>query len=50
MDDLENVFTALKSKKARDDHGHTYKIFKHGGKDLKKTLVGLCNQVKMIFI
>jgi hypothetical protein len=47
MDDLENVFKALKSNKARDAHGHTYKIFKHGGKDLKKSLLDLCNQVKM---
>ena len=46
LDDLENVFKTLKNNKARDAHGHTYKLFKHGGADLKSSLVKLLNLVK----
>ena len=46
MSNLENVFKSLKGNKARDAHGHTYEIFKFGGKDLKKSLLDLCNLVK----
>ena len=46
MDDLENVFKSVKNNKARDAHGHTYEIFKHGGSHLKKSLLKLCNRVK----
>ena len=46
MKDLEKVFKGVKNNKARDAHGHTYEIFKNGGKDLKKSLLDLCNHVK----
>ena len=46
LDDLENVFKTLKNNKARDAHGHTYELFKHGGADLKSSLVKLLNLVK----
>ena len=45
-EDLENVLKSLKNNKARDAHGHTYEIFKYGGKDLKRSLLNLCNSVK----
>ena len=46
MEDLENVFKALKGNKARDAHGHTYEIYKYGGKDLKNSLLDMCNLVR----
>jgi hypothetical protein len=46
MKDLENVFKSLKSNKARDAHGHTYELYKYGGRDLKLSLLKLLNLVK----
>ena len=45
-DDLDNVLKSLKNNKARDAHGHTYELFKYGGKALKLSLLKLCNSVK----
>ena len=45
-EDLEKVLKSLKNNKARDAHGHTYEIFKYGGKDLKRSLLKFCNEVK----
>ena len=42
-EDLENILKSLKNSKARDAHGHT---LKNGGKDLKLSLLKLCNAVK----
>ena len=44
--DLDVVLRDLKGNKARDAHGHTYEIFKYGGKDLQLSLLKLCNSVK----
>ena len=33
IDQLENVLKTLKNDKARDAHGHTYKLFKNGRAD-----------------
>ena len=46
MDDLEAVLKSLKDDKARDAHGHTYELFKYGGRDLKLSLLKLLNLVK----
>ena len=46
LDDLENVFKTLKNNKARDAHGHIYELFKHGGADLKTSVLELLNLVK----
>ena len=46
IEDLENAFKSAKNNKARDAHGHTYEIYKFGGKDLKISLLKLCNLVK----
>ena len=40
---------SLKNNKARDAYGHTYEIFKYGGKDLKQSLLNFCNLVKQIY-
>ena len=45
-EDLEKVFKSLRNNKARDAHGHIYELFKYGGKDLKKSLLHFCNEVK----
>ena len=41
--DLDEVFKALKNNKARDAHGHTYELFKYGGRDLKHSMLELFN-------
>ena len=47
IDDLEAVLKSLKDDKARDAHGHTYELFKYGGRDLKLSLLKLLNLVKV---
>ena len=44
--DLENALKSFKNKKARDSLGHSYELFKYGGRDLKKSLVLLFNLIK----
>ena len=46
VEDLDKVLKSLKNNKARDAYGHTYEIFKYGGKDLKQSLLNFCNLVK----
>ena len=46
IDDLDKALKSLKSNKARDDHGHTYELFKYGGMSLKISLLKLFNLVK----
>ena len=46
MNDLEKAIKTFKNNKARDEHGHTYEMFKYGGKDLKVSLLKLLNKVK----
>ena len=46
IEDLEKALKTLKNNKARDEHGHTYELFKHGGKDLKNSLLRLLNCVR----
>ena len=43
---LETALKSMKNNKARDMHGHTYELFKYGGRDLKLSLLELFNQVK----
>ena len=43
---LEAALKSLKNHKARDIWGHTYELFKYGGKDLKYSLLSLFNRVK----
>ena len=44
--DLEKVLKTLTNNKARDEHGHTYELFKYGGKSLKISLLKLFNAIK----
>ena len=44
--DLDKVLKSLKNGKARDPHGHIYELYRYGGKDLKYSLLKLCNLVK----
>ena len=46
MADLDKVLKSLKNGKARDPHGHIYELYRYGGKDLKYSLLKLCNLVK----
>ena len=46
MDDLENVLKKLKNNKARDAHGHIFELFKFGGRNLKLSLLKMCNLTK----
>ena len=46
MKELEVALGSLKNNKARDSWGHTYELFKYGGKDLKISLLTLLNRVK----
>ena len=46
IDDLEKALKTFKNNKARDEHGHTYELFKYGGIDLKMSLLKLLNEVK----
>ena len=46
MKDLENSLKTFKNNKSRDEHGHTYELFKYGGTDLKSSLLKLLNRVK----
>ena len=46
LKDLETALKSLKSHKARDIHGHTYELFKFGGKALKESLLNLFNRTK----
>ena len=45
-DDLEKVLKSLKNNKARDAHGHTFELFKHGGSDLKMSILKMFNLIK----
>ena len=45
-DDLEKALKTFKNNKARDEHGHIYELFKHGGKHLKQSLLMFLNRVK----
>ena len=44
--DLEKSLKTFKNNKSRDEHGHTYELFKYGGRDLKLSLLKLLNKVK----
>ena len=46
MDELNKVLKSLKNNKARDIFGHTYELYKHGGKFLKESLLRMFNQIK----
>ena len=46
MEKLEKVLKATKNNTARDAHGHVYELFKFGGRDLKLSLLKLCNLTK----
>ena len=46
IDDLDKVLKSLKNDKARDAHGHIYELFKHGGHDLKYSLLQMFNLMK----
>ena len=46
LTDLEAALKTLKNHKARDTHGHTYELFKNGGKALKESLLRLFNRTK----
>ena len=46
LSELEDALMSLKNNKARDSWGHTYELFKYGGRDLKLSLLNLFNQVK----
>ena len=46
LEDLEKCLKTFKNNKARDEHGHTYELFKYGGKDLKLSLLKLFNRIK----
>ena len=46
MADLDTVLKQLKNNKARDAHGHTYELFKYGGKYLRFSMLKLFNLVK----
>ena len=46
-DDLEKVLKSLKNNKARDAHGHTFELFKHGGSDLKLSILKMFNLIKV---
>ena len=46
MNDLEKVLKQLKDNKARDAHGHTYELYKYGGKDLKLSMLKMFNLMK----
>ena len=46
LEQLEKVLKATKNNTARDAHGHVYEIFKYGGRDLKISLLKLCNLTK----
>jgi hypothetical protein len=48
MSDLEKVLKNLKNNKARDSHGHIYELFKHGGRDLKLSLLKMFNLTKSL--
>ena len=44
--DLEVALNSCKNNKARDIYGHTYELFKYGGKDLKGSLLSMFNRVR----
>ena len=46
LSDLNKILKTLKNNKARDEHGHTYELFKYGGNSLKSSLLKLFNLVK----
>ena len=50
MSDLEKVLKSLKNNKARDSHGHTYELFKFGGRHLKLSLLRMLNLTKSLQI
>ena len=43
LDDLEKVLKSLKNNKARDAHGHIYKLYKYAGYDLKFSMLRMFN-------
>ena len=45
IEDLNNALKSFKNNKAHDEHGHVYELFKHGGNDLKLSLLKLINLV-----
>ena len=46
LDKLEDALKTFKNNKARDAHGHIYELFKHGGKNLKLSVLKFFNLVK----
>ena len=46
LEDLEKSLKSFKNNKSRDEHGHTYELFKYGGRNLKMSLLKLMNKVK----
>ena len=48
MSDLDKALANLKNNKSRDAEGYINEIFKTGviGKDLKKSLLTMCNSLK----
>ena len=46
LSNLNKILKILKNNKARDEHGHTYELFRYGGNSLKSSLLKLFNLVK----
>ena len=46
MNQLEKVLRSLKPGRCRDPQGYVYEIFRSGGKDLKDSLLNMCNLTK----
>ena len=46
IEDLEKVLKTLKNNKARDSHGHIYKLYKFAGYDLKCSMLRMFNMIK----
>ena len=47
LKELEKALKSMKNGKARDELGHTYELFKYGGKSLKISLLKLLNAIKI---
>ena len=46
LEDIEEALKTFKNNKARDALGHTYELFKFGGRDLKLSILKLFNLIK----
>ena len=46
MKKLEEALKSFKNNKSRDAHGHTYELYKYGGKYLKLSILKMFNLIK----